>query len=112
MARYNEQIVTGDMIKYLISSGGYFYNDITPQITFNLDEITILPDKTTTIKKGVDSLTLTLCTPTQVFNLLDLQTHAVLGEATFQDVFVMLYSLFNYKISNRDVISNNQPLIR
>jgi hypothetical protein len=96
VSRLNEKVVTGDMITYRRGGSGYFYNNNNPQITFNIDEVTILPDKTTYTKESVDSLTVSMSTPDQVFNLLNPETNEVIGTAKFQDVFEMLYSLFFY----------------
>jgi hypothetical protein len=106
VSRLNEKVVTGDMVTYRRSGSGYFYNGVVPQITFNIDEITILPDKSTYTKEGIDSLTVSMGTPNQIFNLLNPETNEVIGTAKFQDVFLMLYSLFFYKPAE----TNNTPL--
>ena len=100
---YNESTQTGDVTTWRRC---YTINVInpyrqTPAIQFHEEDITSLPDGRTTVVNNT-SCAADMSAPNTQFNLIHPETGAVIGTATYQEVYVMLFSLYMDTAIKRD----------
>jgi hypothetical protein len=71
-----------------------------PSITFDQDLMATFDDGLTVTLKDIAPVTEALTNPTETFNLLNpADGTTVLGTATYQQVYVTIYSLYQYLIT-------------
>lgn len=80
----------------------------TPAITFIEERIINLPGQKITQSAGNVSEPFTPENAMEQFNLLNPETGVVIGAAAYQDVYVMLHSLYLHIAAKRDAA--NQPV--
>lgn len=103
MANYKESNVTG--VKYTRANRVILQNelDAPKSITFSEQEIFTLPDTSRVVKhSGSVGVTLDETNATTPFNLIHPETGAVLGTTTYQDVYVLMHSLYYHLVTERD----------
>lgn len=103
MPNYNESTVTGT--RWTRSNSVRIFNDYqsTPQINFAEEEIVSLGDGEF-LKKPKGGIG-TLLTPENIiteFNLLNPETGDTIGTGTYQQVYVLLHSLYLHLAAERD----------
>jgi len=76
-----------------------------PEIEFYEEEKTITPNAV--LSRDTETLKETFTNPLEEFNLLHPETGEVIGTAKYQDIYVMLYSLYMKLAERRD----NPPVI-
>jgi hypothetical protein len=104
MADYKEQLVTGEIKKWQRSHKAIIsnpYNGV-PFIVFHEEEKTILPNGETISKELPASLKESLIDPDKTFDLLHPVTDQVIGTAKYQDIYIVLYSLYKMLAIQRD----------
>lgn len=74
----------------------------TPQIVFNEEEIA--DATTTTFNKHVSHIVESFSDPTKTFDLLNPVDGTVIGTVSYQDVYVMLSSLYAHLAAARDAV--------
>jgi hypothetical protein len=103
MPNYKEKQVVGN--RYLRSNGVYIRNELgeSPSITFSEQEI-IFIDGSTPVKRDITSLIEIMSEEkyTTEFPLLNPVTGEQIGTAKYQDIYVMLHSLYYYLADVRD----------
>jgi hypothetical protein len=105
MSNYNESEVTG--VKWTRSSGGQFSNPYqgVPSISFQEEELITFSDGSV-IKQPSNSpythLSTSMTDQSREFDLLNPMTGEVIGVSKFQDVFVILHSLYMSLAKDRD----------
>lgn len=108
MPNYKESKITGEITKYIRCSRGSFNNsnilipNSSPNIIFNEDEITNLPNGDITINSNLSTCIAELIDPNETFNLLNPATDEVIGTTTYGDIFTYMYSLYRYASVKRD----------
>ena len=103
MPNYNEHSVSGEYYEYQRSNKVIIMNELdsVPEITFMEQVIATLPtgEKMNMRKtKCVD----TLSNPLEEFNLLHPFDDTIIGTSKYQDVYVLLYSLYRHVADKRD----------
>lgn len=103
MPNYNESSVTGT--KYTRSNRVVLVNELgqEPSIHFQEQEVVILgpSDKVMRPGKGI-GVTMSADNQTATFPLLNPLTGATIGTASYQDVYVMMHSLYYALAAARD----------
>lgn len=101
MANYREQAITGS--KWLRSNKVTINNPFQgiPQITFSEEEITLLSDGRA-VNSPAGLLEKTFETPEGSFNLVNPVDGSVIGTSSYQDVYVILHSLYISLAQARD----------
>lgn len=74
--------------------------DATPSVNFVEERVINLPDQQ--VKTPTANVVEPFADPTEAFDLLDPETGAVIGSATYQDVYVMLHALYLHCAAKRD----------
>ena len=72
-----------------------------PIITFGQEVMSSFDDSTTKSLGGIGSVSESLASPAEQFNLLNPTDGTVVGSATYQDVYVMLASLYSHVVSKQ-----------
>lgn len=104
MNNYKEEIIDGQITKWRRADRIQINNAYgqVPNIVFTEIEQTSLPDGQQ-IRKQTDSLRSLFDNPTGEFDLLNPETGDVIGVGQYQDMYVMLYSLYMKLAEERDV---------
>jgi hypothetical protein len=104
MANYKEQIITGEYSEYQRAYKVIITNELNklPVIDFMEEVIATLPSGGSVIVKR-DKCDDTLSNPVETFPLLNPNDDSVIGSAEYQQIYVMLYSLYRYIANKRDV---------
>ena len=108
---YKESSVAG--VKWTRSLGGHFSNPYQgiPSISFNEEELITFSDGSI-IRQPYSALqgmglTTTMANQAKEFDLINPLTGDVIGKSKYQDVFVILHSLYMSMVNERD----NPPVI-
>jgi len=106
MANYKEEIIDGEMTKWMRADQIIINNpyDETPHIIFHEEYKGILPDAAV-INLPTENITIideAFTDPTTVINLVHPETGASLGTATYEDLQVILHSLYLQLAAARD----------
>lgn len=106
MANYKESTITGAVSDYQRSNKVIIANELDSiaEITFMEQILTSLPDGRKIIT-GTTKCSDSMYNPQEQFNLLHPETDAILGTATYMDVYVTLYSVYRYIAAKRDAAS-------
>lgn len=73
-----------------------------PSITFYEELVITGRENVTTIVSDVSTLTEAMTDPAVQFDLVNPETGAVIGSAAYQDIYVILYSLYMALAAKRD----------
>lgn len=100
---YKQSAVTGETwqraVRVVVENP---YEGGVPAVTFVEEQLINLPGEVITRASGSVSEPFTPANAGEVFNLVHPETGAVLGTATYQDVYVMLHSLYLHVAAKRD----------
>lgn len=107
MSNYKQSTVTGD--SWVRATRVVIENGIggTPAVSFIEEQVINLPGEVITRSAGNIAEPFTVENAAEAFDLLHPETGAVIGSATYQDVYVMLHSLYMHVATKRDAA--NQP---
>lgn len=105
MADYKAKTVSGEYTEYQRSNKVIITNELggLPEVTFMEQVLGTLPDGNmmqVRATKCVDNFG----NPIEEFNLLNPLDDTILGTAKYQDVYVLLYSLYRHVAAKRDAV--------
>ena len=89
--------------KWVRSNGVQLTNPFVgiPEITFNQEVMSEFADGTSQSLGGINSIGRDFTVPTTTFNLLNPADGTVTGTSTYQDLYVLLYSLYVAIVNNQ-----------
>jgi hypothetical protein len=103
MSNYKEQVIQGEYSEYQRSSKVIITNELgqLPIVDFMEEVVATLPSgvKIVTKRTKCDD---TFSNPVEEFNLLNPTDDTILGTAKYQDIYVILYSLYRHVANKRD----------
>lgn len=104
MANYKEQVVTGEYSEYQRSNKVIITNELggMPEITFMEQVLAALPNGQR-LQVKQDKCVDQLLDPAETFNLLNPTDDSIIGTAQYQEVYVLLYSLYRHVANKRDL---------
>lgn len=108
MSNYKQSTVTGDSWVRAVRVVVENPSEGTPAISSIEERILNLPGQKITQSAGNVSEPFTPENAMEQFNLLNPETGAVIGTAKYQDVYVLLHSLYLHVAAKRDAA--NQPV--
>ena len=110
MSKYKEENLTGQ--KWVRSNRVTVLNpyDGAPVITFSEEEVALLSDGRS-VNTPVGNLQKTFDDPIGSFDLLNPVDGSVIGSATYQDVYVILHSLYIWLAQERDSVLAAQAVV-
>jgi hypothetical protein len=110
---YNENSITGELYSYrrCLSVGIENPYKQIPKINFWEQDISILPNGKEIQELVGSTLSTTMENPITEFNLINPTDDSIIGTAKYQDIYVMLYSLYLKLAKERDLASQIQPVI-
>lgn len=109
MSNYRQSAVAGDSWVRAVRVVAENPSEGTPAISFIEERILNLSGQKITQSVGNVSEPFTLENAMEQFNLLNPETGVVLGTAVYQDVYVMLHSLYRHIAAKRDVANPPTP---
>lgn len=100
---YQEKTTSGEIKSWQRSHSVSIINKLgtTPMIMFNEEVATILPDESISTKE-VGNVSDSMTDPAKTFNLINPIDGAVIGEMTYQELYVALSSLYLNLALERD----------
>ena len=103
MSNYKETVVQGEYSEYQRSNKVIITNELggIPEITFMEQVLATLPNGQQ-LQVRQDKCTDILQDPAETFNLLNPQDDSIIGTAQYQEVYILLYSLYRYVGAKRD----------
>ena len=114
MPNYKEQTVSGEYYEYQRSHKVIIMNELNtiPEITFMEQVLATLPTGERINLRQTKCLD-SLANPDEEFNLIHPFDDAIIGIAKYQDVYVLLYSLYRHVADKRDAanINNTEPIL-
>ena len=104
---YKETIAEGQVTKWIRCKGITIYNPYNdiPSIEFSEEVKVVLPDGTIITNPCTEVPVRELMSdPTKVINLQNPSTGETIGTATYQQIYVMLFSLYRQLVAARDMV--------